>query len=190
MLGENSETHALTDIWLCIRENEEIGAKRLVSEYGDRLFAAAAFLCRDDRDAEELVFRTFDRAIRKIRMYEPRSSFFNWLYTIMINFRRMDLRRKRVELVPMGADSDLPETPDPKFSDLLVDIDCDALLESVGALEDELREVVTLRYFSECSVAETARILSVPEGTVKSRLYRARSVLYLSLSRKIREKSE
>ena len=46
------------EIWQEIRKDQESGAKRLVSEYGDRLFAAAALLCRNDSDAEELVFRT------------------------------------------------------------------------------------------------------------------------------------
>jgi len=47
------------DIWQEIRNDQESGAKRLVSEYGDRLFAAATLLCRSDSDAEELVFRVF-----------------------------------------------------------------------------------------------------------------------------------
>lgn len=178
----------MKEIWFCIRENEESGAKRLVAEYGDRLFAAAVLLCRDDHDAEELVFRTFDQAIRKIRTFEPRSSFYNWLYTIMLNFRRMDLRRRRVALVPMGADSDLPDVPDTKFAELLADVGCDTLRQAVRGLDAPLREVVTLRYFAERPVEEIALTLSVPEGTVKSRLHKARSVLYESLSGKGKER--
>ena len=44
------------EIWQEIRKNGENGARRLVSEYGNRLFAAALLLCSDDYDAEELVF--------------------------------------------------------------------------------------------------------------------------------------
>ena len=95
------------EIWQEIRKDQESGAKRLVSAYGDRLFAAAALLCRNDSDAEELVFRTFEQAIRKVDTFEPTGDFFNWLYAIMLNFRRMDLRRKRVELIPLGGLADL-----------------------------------------------------------------------------------
>ena len=54
------------EIWQEIRKNGENGAKRLVSEYGNRLYAAAILLCADEHEAEELVFRTFDRVIDEI----------------------------------------------------------------------------------------------------------------------------
>lgn len=170
------------DIWQEIRKNEESGARRLVSEYGDRVFAAAALLCQNDHDAEELVFRTFDQAIRKIRQYEPTSSFFNWLYTIMLNFRRMDLRRKGVDLVPVGSTSDLPETPDPVVAALIAEAVDDSLWKAIHGMAAPLREVVMLRYFAERPVEEIATALSVPEGTVKSRLHKAREQLYALLS--------
>ena len=58
------------EIWQEIRKNGENGAKKLVSDYGNRLFAAAILLCADEHEAEELVFRTFDRVIKKIRQYQ------------------------------------------------------------------------------------------------------------------------
>ena len=54
------------EVWQAIRKDAESGAKQLVSEYGDRLFAVAVVLCRNDHQAEDLVFRTFERAVRKI----------------------------------------------------------------------------------------------------------------------------
>ena len=65
------------EIWQEIRKNGECGAKRLVSEYGNRLFSAAILLCSDEQEAEELVFRTFDCVIKKIRQYEPTGDFFS-----------------------------------------------------------------------------------------------------------------
>lgn len=171
------------EIWLEIRKNEECGAKRLVSEYGDRLFAAAALLCQNDHDAEDLVFRTFDRAVRKIKMYEPTGSFFSWLYMIMLNFRRMDLRRKGVDLVPVGSSVDLPETPDPTVAALFSEVVDDSLWKVLHDIAAPLREVVMLRYFAERPVEEIATALAVPEGTVKSRLHKAREILYALLSK-------
>ena len=81
--------------WQTLRKNAEDGARRLVSEFGDRLLTAAAVLCRDDHLAEDLVFRTFDQAVKKIRQYQPTGDFYNWLYTILLNFWRMDVRKKK-----------------------------------------------------------------------------------------------
>ena len=55
------------EVWQEIKKNKERGAERLVAEYGNRLYAAAVLLCANDHDAEELVFRTFDQAVKKIR---------------------------------------------------------------------------------------------------------------------------
>lgn len=171
------------EIWLEIRKNPESGAKRLVSEYGDRLFATALLLCRNDHDAEELVFRTFDQAIRKISKYETTGAFFNWLYTILLNFRRMDVRRRRVEIVPFGDAVDLPERPDPLFAELAEDAGLEALRAAVGSVSEPLRLVVQRRYFDAKPVEEIAQELGVPAGTVKSRLHKAREVLHGLLSR-------
>lgn len=172
------------EIWLEIRKDTESGAKRLVFEYGDRLFATALLLCRNDHDAEELVFRTFDQAIRKISKYQDTGEFFNWLYTILLNFRRMDVRKRRVELVMVGDTLDLPEQPDPFFAALAAEAGLDALRTAVCSVSEPLRFVVQRRYFDEKPVEEIARELGVPEGTVKSRLHKAREVLHGLLSGK------
>ena len=81
------------EIWDEIAEDKDSGAKRLVIEYGDRLFTAACRIVQSDSEAEDLVFRTFERVVLKIRQYDGRSAFFSWMYQILLNFRRMDLRR-------------------------------------------------------------------------------------------------
>ncbi|MBQ6337522.1 MAG: hypothetical protein IJI36_00130 [Kiritimatiellae bacterium] len=59
------------EIWQAIIKNRERGAHELVAVYQDRLFASALILCRDRRAAEELVFRTFARAVDKISSFRP-----------------------------------------------------------------------------------------------------------------------
>ena len=97
------------DVWQEIIKDREHGARILVAVYKDRLFASALILCRDRRAAEELVFRTFARAIDKISSFRPNTNFYNWLYTIMINFRRMDIRKENGS--PLTFTDALPETP-------------------------------------------------------------------------------
>ena len=163
------------EVWQEIRKNRERGAEKLVAEYGNRLFAAAVLLCANDHDAEELVFRTFDQAVKKIRLFDHSRNFFTWLYAIMLNFHRMNHRRRRVEVVPMGAAEDLPEqttAPTAETQDA-----GDEVANAIRALSPPLREVVVLRYFADKTVEEIAATLDIPVGTVKSRLHHAREAL-------------
>lgn len=166
------------EVWREIQQNVDDGARQLVSEYGNRLFAAASCLCRNDQDAEELVFRTFDQAVKKIRQYEPSGDFFCWLYTIMLNFRRMDLRRSGPDVVFMGSALDLPEQAAVAvLPDVVGEVGSDRLLAALRALPEGTRSVVVLKYFEDRSVEEIAAQLAVPVGTVKSRLFNARRML-------------
>ena len=99
------------EVWQEIAKNAEHGAERLVAEYGDRLYAAATLLCRNNGDAEELVFRTLAQAVGKIRQYKPSGDFFSWLYTILLNFYRMEGRKNRPDIVLVGSPQDLPQIP-------------------------------------------------------------------------------
>ena len=168
----NANTKTVMEVWQAIRKDRERGAERLVAEYGNRLYAAAVLLCANDHDAEELVFRTFDQAVKKIRQFDPSRNFFTWLYAIMLNFHRMNHRRRRVEVVPMGAAEDLPEQITNPAAETQ-DAD-DEVASAIRALSPPLREVVVLRYFADKTVEEIAAALNLPVGTVKSRLHNAR----------------
>ena len=170
MVSANTKT--VMEVWQEIRKNKERGTERLVAEYGNRLYAAAVLLCANDHDAEELVFRTFDRAVKKIHQFDTSRNFFTWLYAIMLNFHRMNHRRRRVEEVPMGAAEDLPEQVSGTTAEMQ-NAD-DEVANAIRALSPPLREVVVLRYFADKTVDEIAAALDIPVGTVKSRLHNAR----------------
>jgi RNA polymerase sigma-70 factor (ECF subfamily) len=172
------------EIWQEIRKNSDRGAERLVSEYGNRLYAAALLLCSNSEDAEDLTFRTLNQAIRKIKTFDPSRNFYTWLYTILLNFRRMDLRRKRTSVISVGSTADLPEVAIECFAEKLECSGNDQLSEALKALSPQLREAVVLRYYDEKPIDEIAAILQVPPGTVKSRLHNARIALNTLLSGK------
>ncbi|MBO5775231.1 MAG: sigma-70 family RNA polymerase sigma factor [Kiritimatiellae bacterium] len=172
------------EIWQEIRRNSDRGAERLVSEYGNRLYAAALLLCSNSEDAEDLTFRTLNQAIRKIKTFDPSRNFYTWLYTILLNFRRMDLRRKRTSVISVGSTADLPEVAIECFAEKLECSGNDQLSEALKALSPQLREAVVLRYYDEKTIDEIAAILQVPPGTVKSRLHNARIALNTLLSGK------
>lgn len=169
------------EIWQEILEDSQKGAQRLVSEYGRRLYAAAVLLCANDCDAEDLVFRTFEQAVKKIKLFNPEHDIFTWLYSIMINFHRMNLRRRRVRALPMGAAEDLPEKAAGREQP--VANANENIIRAVRNLAPQLKEVVVLHYFEDKQVNEIAAILGIPIGTVKSRLHNARERLAGVLSR-------
>ena len=160
------------EVWQEIAKNADRGAERLVAEYGDRLYAAATLLCRNDSDAEELVFKTLAQAVGKIRQYKPSGGFFSWLYTILLNFHRMELRKTKPDLVLVGTPQDLPQIPAGGS-----DGSSGAMREMVHRLPPQIRETVVLKYFSWMSIDEIAETLGIPPGTVKSRLFTAKRML-------------
>ena len=174
------------DIWDLVRRDAECGAGRMVAEYGNRLLAAATLMCRSDADAEELVFRTLEQAVKKICQFKPTGDFYKWLYTIMLNFRRMDVRKRQPDVVAFGTTSDLPEVPIASFIDVVSAADAEAVRAAVKGLSEVHREVTVLRYFEGRTVEEIAEMLGVPVGTVKSRLHHARTALHAVLVRKER----
>ena len=165
-------------VWELIAKDAERGAEVLVEEYSARLYATAFRICLNEKDAEDLVFRTLARVVSGIRSFRGDSAFFTWMCAIMMNLRRMDARRK-------GANSlvlvdELPERADvrPSPSDATASGDeASQLRAAVSALPYDMREVVVLHYFDDMSVPEVAKALSVPEGTVYWRLHEGRRLI-------------
>ena len=171
------------DIWSEIACDRERGAQRLVAEYGDRLLTAAFLLTQNQTDAEDLVFRTFSQVCRKIDSYAGRSSFFTWVYRILLNFRRMDMRKKGanalvfLEEMPDGVDP----APDPALA-LVQRATAAEVRAAVAKLPEPLRAAVILRYFEDFDVAHVAEALEISVSAAKVRLWTARRRLAESLS--------
>lgn len=166
-----------------IKKDPEAGAKWLVAEFGDRLFAVARCLGLNDQDAEDLVFRTLNQALAKIDSFEGKSSIYTWLYAIMMNFRRMDMRARAANALVSMAEvpESVDESPDP--GEILAKIsDAAALHAAVESLPEIYREVVVFRYFEDLPMNDIAQILGVPCGTVRFRLCHAKRLLRAKLA--------
>lgn len=166
------------EIWEEIAFDRERGAKRLVAELGDRLLTAAFQITQNAADAEDLVFRTFAQVVMKIDQYDGRSAFFTWIYRILLNFRRMDLRKKGANALVFMEQ--LPETEDPApdpAEALAIDSSAAEIRAGVAKLPEVLRETVVLHYFEGLGVSEIAAVAEIPVGTVKYRLFEARRQL-------------
>ena len=165
----------------------ESGARRLIAEYGDRLYDTAFRLCQDESAARDLVNRTLWRAIERIGLFSGASSMYTWLYSILVNFWRMDLRQKKKMDILLFQDEmpDCPdERPDPAEA-LAAKTDSEAIRNAIAELPEYYRVVVVFRYFEDMSVPEIAVVLGIPEGTVKFRLHKAKNMMRRKLAQTI-----
>lgn len=174
------------DIAELLRTDQATGVRRLVAEYGNRLYETAIRLCGNTADAEDYAFRTLERAVLRIGTFRSSSSFFTWLYEILVNQIRSDLRRKAANALDF-TDS-LPEQVDPRpepADALAAQEEAEAVRSSLDGLPYVLREIVVFRYWEDLTVPEIAKILAIPEGTVKSRLHQAKNLMRKIVSRTI-----
>ena len=180
------------EVWEEIRLDAEKGAKRLVNEFWDRLYGASLVLSKEEHAAEDLVFRTFTQVVAKIDQYDEKQPFWNWLYAILLNYFRGDLRKMKAEV---GEDVDCYEcaatsADEGMAVDRLSEMDAAVVRRAVSHLSPLLREVVMLRYFEDKTLQEMSQLMRVPMGTVKSRLHLARRCLKSSLAKVFNKKEE
>src|SRR3954453_367809 len=126
-------------------------------------------------EAEDLVQDAFVRAAAAARRFLSLDNPEAWLRTVAINIQRSRWRKlrnfSRVRDRLASPPNDLPALED------RLDV-----IEAMRTLPEGQREVVALHYLADLDVAEVARTLGIPEGTVKSRLSRGRDALALALT--------
>lgn len=149
----------------------------------DLLYRVALRFTRDPARAEDLVQDTMVKAYRNREKFEPGTSARAWLLAILRNTFINAYRREKREPIPMEnevLDAHMAEHPgeesDPEgaFFDKIVD---ERILQALDSLPPEFREVMVLSDIEGLPYAEIAHALSIPVGTVKSRLFRARRLM-------------
>lgn len=132
-------------------------------------------------DAEDICQRSFEKAFMGIERYDPHYAFSTWLYNIARNEAIDHLRRTRNN-VPAFSYSDDPEaaeivaagTPEDK---IIVDQAVQELVECIHSLPETYRNVAEMRFLRDLAYEDIATSLSLPIGTVKTRINRARKIL-------------
>jgi RNA polymerase sigma-70 factor (ECF subfamily) len=147
----------------------------LVERYQRVLYNLGLRMLGNPEDARDASQTAFLKAWEKLSSFNPRFRFFSWIYRITMNecLNQID-RRKRVE--PLDPHLDLP-SPEDAASGLRAREASERVQHALQCLTPEHREVVILRHFLEMSYDEIAGTLTIPEKTVKSRLYEARQRL-------------
>ena len=137
-----------------------------------RFFRIAYSYMKNEDDALDVVQETILKAYEKQHTLRSEEMLQTWFYRILIN-TSIDMLRRRKKLVLV--DELPPEAcSSGQVSRLLDSLDLDQALERMPT---ELKTIIILRFFEDLKLSEIARILRLPVSTVKSRLYRALSVL-------------
>ena len=152
----------------------------------DAMYSFGLKLSRASEDAEDLVSDTVLRALERWHQYRTGTNMRAWLFTILYHVfvsrkRRIESREVQPPESTTSATFDTVGEADPErtFYDSFVDEDVTRAIEK---LPEEYRTAVVLSDLHGLRYAEIAEILSVPEGTVKSRLFRGRRILQKQLA--------
>jgi RNA polymerase sigma-70 factor (ECF subfamily) len=145
----------------------------------------AMSLTRDEADADDLVQETYLRAYSSWDSFTPGTACRGWLFVICRNtFLRGRQRESRqveadhAELEALAAAALHASALQSGYGSVFADVDLsDAIRRAVADLPEPFREAVTLVDINDQSYEDTARVLGVPVGTVRSRLFRARRLL-------------
>lgn len=169
---------------------------QLMRRYNQRLFRLARATLRNDADAQDALQDAYLAAYRAIGTFRGDALLSTWLSRLVLNacFARMRRDARRQAAAPMvslsandGSEDELmaishEASPD----DALMRGQIRALLErKLDALPETFRIVFVLRGVEELSVEETAQCLGIPEATVRTRHFRARSLLRESLAQEL-----
>jgi RNA polymerase sigma-70 factor (ECF subfamily) len=168
----------------------------LVERHQRRMINIAYRMIGDYEAACDVVQEAFLSAYKAIRKFKGEASFSTWLYRIVINAaknRRKRMRtRRRWEGVSLddpveteeGQFKSDPPSPEPSVLDQIEKKEVQAKVQAcIASLDQEYREVLVLRDIQGFSYDEIRDILKIPDGTVKSRLFRARDGLKDCLKR-------
>jgi RNA polymerase sigma-70 factor, ECF subfamily len=144
--------------------------EQLLERYEKKVFRMAVMMLRDHGRAEEVTQDIFLKLWRALPSYDGRAALSTWIYTIARNTCLTALRSEAYRKTTSLDTAREPATTGAGPIDM-------ALQQCLERLPEIQREVITLFYFEDRNVAEVAKALDLPEGTVKSHLHRARRAL-------------
>jgi RNA polymerase sigma factor (sigma-70 family) len=161
------------------------GFEELAMPLFDPLYNFARWLVRNSNDAEDLVQETYLKALRSFTSFQHGTNFRAWMFQILRNtFLSSCSKLERRMTVAMDSEEDEPElavdTETPETI-LMNRSNSELVQRAIGDLPTHYREALLLCEVEEMSYQEIAEVLSIPIGTVMSRLARARRGVRKSL---------
>ena len=159
--------------------------EKLVAAYEKNVYNIALRMVGDPEDAADMTQETFIKAYRALSGFRGDSKFSSWLYRIASNvcldFLRSRSRHPQVSLSTVDEDDratlELPDMRQNPEEQLMKKLGLEAVRRGLEQLPEQQRQILVLRELGGLSYAELAQTLGLEEGTVKSRIFRARKRL-------------
>jgi RNA polymerase sigma-70 factor, ECF subfamily len=145
----------------------------LVTKYQKVMFTVALRMLGNPEDAQDATQDAFVKAYQRLATFDSGYRFYSWMYRILVN-ECLNVNRDRRPEQELDGDTASDSSP---FQDAMASERRDQINLALLRLTPEYRTVVVLRHFAGQSYGEIAETLSIPEKTVKSRLYSARQRL-------------
>lgn len=159
-------------------EGDQAAFRELVERYQGAVYNLAYRMLGNPDDAEDAAQEIFVRVYRQLARYDRGRKFSTWVLAIATNYCIDQLRRRRVQLVPLEQVVPWARTREAGPERLALDQEAtDELQGLLKRLPEKYRAVLILRYWEELSCAEIGETLGLPEGTVKTQLHRARKAV-------------
>jgi RNA polymerase sigma-70 factor (ECF subfamily) len=167
------------------RAGEAAAFCRLTEPLQTRLLRQAAALSGDVNAAEDLVAETLVEAWKSLGRYDQSCRFSTWLYAILLHRHQKWRRRARSRPVALAwlpvferdhfaaRQENVPSAEPSPAEDAAQNENSALMRECVARLPEKHRRIIRLRFFEDASLADMARLLGCPVGTVKSRLHHA-----------------
>lgn len=174
-----------------LRERDERAFREMVEEHRDRVYNLTFRMLGNREEAEDVAQEVFITVFKSIDAFRGDAKLSTWLYRVTANHcknrikylaRRQDRNRaeltERTELSSSSGTSTGAPKPSPRPDVQLQGAEMEQILQrAIASLDDDQRILVVLRDIEELSYEEICAITELPEGTVKSRLHRARMAL-------------
>ncbi|HIU42689.1 MAG TPA: sigma-70 family RNA polymerase sigma factor [Candidatus Ventrousia excrementavium] len=184
-------TRSEQDIVRRARAGDERAFEELVTTYEKKIYHISLRYTGNEHDAMDVTQEVFLRVFRFLPQFQEESRFSTWLYRIAVN-ASLDFLRRRSPAGELSLDDPdeeglTLEVSDPRYQPEAQLESAElrqAICDGIEALPPRMREIVILRDISGLSYEEIGEVLGIEQGTVKSRLSRARSRLATFLTGK------
>ncbi|MCX5641962.1 MAG: RNA polymerase sigma factor [Candidatus Omnitrophica bacterium] len=156
---------------------------QIIASLETRLYRVALFLCGEREEAKDLLQETFLGLHQGLPRFAGKSGIYTYTYRILLNLHHKRLRKKRRITVSLteGLKITYPGLPSAAESFAKTELR-EKIRVGIAKLPALFQEIIVLRYLEELSYHEIAEMLKVNEGTLKSRLFKAKNLLRNILS--------
>ena len=182
-----TNVHNEDDLLIIKAQNGDEGAfKFLMTKYYPRVYASLFAFTKSREDSEDLTQLTFIKVWQKINSFRGDSAFFTWIYRIAINlaknhFASSASQKDKVNISSDDLEIDIPSYENPEMS-LMHKQSLQNIQLYVKTLPESLKTAFTMREVDGKSYEEISVITNTPIGTVRSRIFRARVSIIISIN--------